>query len=71
MKVLKYPGKLVVEVFAREGDPREGMLARRWVEPRPVARDAAERLANDITAQCQALGIGWPRNLAAALRDDV
>ena len=71
MKVLKYPGKLVVEVFARDGDPREGTLAGRWVEPRPVARGAAERLADEITARCQALGIGWPRNLVAALRDDV
>ena len=71
MKTLKYPGKLVVEVFAREGDLREGTLADRWVEPRPVARATAERLADDITARCQALGIGWPRNLVAALRDDV
>ena len=70
MKVLKYPGKLVVEVFAREGDPREGTLAGRWVKPRPVAHEAAERLASDITARCDALGIGWPRNLVAALRDD-
>ena len=71
MKLLKYPGKLVVEVFAREGDPRGGTLAGRWVEPRPVARGAAERLADEITARCRALGIGWPRNLVPSLRDDV
>ena len=71
MKTIKHPGKLVVEVFSREGDPRDGTLAGRWVEPRPVSRDTAERLANDIMTRCSELGIGWPRNLVPSLRDDV